>query len=264
MNIIVCVKAVLDPDLPPVRFAIDRKNKLVVPPEGMPYVINPYDALAVEAAVRIKEKEGGHITVIGLGDKSWDVVIRKTLAMGADEAAIICDPAFTGADSFETAYILTKAVQKIGSFDLILCGRQASDWDNGVVGSIMAEYLDLPMVTRIKGVEVTGNKLMVQRAIMNGNETYELDLPALLTVSNEFGQARIPLGRGIIMAARKNIPLWNLSDLGCDAARVGADAVKNKIHDIYLPSYERKCEMVTGTDLSGAVDRLAKIVVSSC
>jgi len=143
MEIIVCIKQILDPDLPPAKFMVDKERNKVIPPEGIPFVINPYDALAVEAALKIKDEKGGKITVITIGDKSTEDIVRKALAMGADEGLIISDTIFEESDSFAVGYILAQGIKKIGRYDLILCGRQAADWDNGVVGSVVAEYLGI-------------------------------------------------------------------------------------------------------------------------
>jgi len=261
MEIIVCIKPVLDPDLPPVKFRIDPEKNRVIPPEGMPWVINPYDAQAVEAALRIKETKGGKITVLTLGDSSAEGVLRKALAMGADEAVILADPAFDGSDGFGTAYLLAQAIQKNGKYDLILCGRQAADWDMGMVGSVLAEYLGISVVTRAKAIDVLEGKLRVERAVTNGHETFEVQLPAVITVSNEFGQARIPKGWGIINAAKKKIPIWDANQLGGDLAKMGRGAVRNNLHKLYVPSYERHCEMIGGADPKEAAASLAKRIV---
>ena len=258
MEIIVCVKPVLDPDLPPAKFAVDPKSNRVIPPEGIPPVMNPYDALAVEAALRIKEaKKAGKVTVLTVGDAGADNVIRKALAMGADEAVVLSDPAFAESDGFATARILAQAIQKLGKYDLILCGRQAADWDQGIVGSALAEFLGIPVVTRAKAVYAGEGKVTVERITANGSETLEVALPALITVSSEFGQARIPSGWGIIKAAKKPIPAWGASQVGVELAGVGNAGVRNSLVKLFIPSYQRKCEMVTGETPVEAAAKLA-------
>jgi len=257
MEIIVCIKPVLDPDLPPVKFRVDPEKNRVIPPEGFPLVLNPYDALAVEAALRIKEAQGGKVTVITVGNASDEVVMRKAMAMGAEEGLILSDPAFEESDGFATAYLLVQAIKKIGNYDLILCGRQAADWDVGMVGSVIAEYLGISVVTRAKEVKVLDGKLRVERAVTTGYETFEVVLPAVVSISNEFGQARIPSGWGIINAARKKIPIWDAAQLGCDLSKVGKGAVRNKLLKLSIPSYERKCQMIGGKDAAEAAALLA-------
>lgn len=262
MEIIVCIKPILDPELPPAKFAVDDKKNQVIPPEGMPFVMSPYDTLAVEAALRLKEAKGGKVTVLTLGTKFTEDVMRKAIAMGADEGFILNDPAFEGSDGFATAYILTQAVKKIGTFDLILCGRQAADWDAGIVGSVMAEYLGIPVVIRAKSIDVKDGKLKVERVIANGSEVFEVPIPALVTVSNEMGQARIPAGRGIIVAARKQFPKWGAADVGADASKTGSASVRNSLVKLFIPSYQRMCEMVSGKDPAETAATLAEKILA--
>jgi len=262
MEIIVCIKPILDPELPSAKFAVDGEKNQVIPPEGMPFVISPYDALAVEAALRLKEVKGGKVTVLTLGTKFTEDVMRKAIAMGADEGFILNDPAFEGSDGFATAYILTQAIRKIGAFDLILCGRQAADWDEGIVGSAMAEYLGIPVVIRAKSIEAQDGKLKVERVVASGSEVFEVALPALVTLSSEMGQPRIPAGRGIIIAAKKQFPRWGAADIGAEGSKTGHAAARNSLVKLYIPSYQRMCELVTGKDPAEAVARLAEKILA--
>lgn len=246
MEIIVCIKQILDPDLPPSKFTIDAQKNGVLPPEGIPAVINPYDALALEAALRIKEKSGGQITVLTIGDPKAEEMMRKALAMGADEGRIISAPALEGLDSFATAFLLSQAIRKIGKFDLILCGRQAADWDSGAVGSVLAEYLGIPVVVRAKEISALNGKVTVESVSSAGSEIMEVLLPALVTVSNELGKARIPSGWGIIKAAKKEIPVWSLETIGVDQSSTDKLAPRNKLLKLSAPSMERICEFVKG------------------
>jgi electron transfer flavoprotein beta subunit len=262
MEIIVCIKPVLDPELPPAKFAVDTKKNEVIPPEGMPFVMSPYDALAVEAALKIKEAKGGKVTVLTMGTKFTEDVMRKSIAMGADEGFVLTDAAFEGSDGFSTAYILTQAVKKIGAFDLILCGRQAADWDAGVVGSAMAEYLGLSLVIRAKSIEAQDGKLKVERVTASGSEIFEVPLPALVTLSSEMGQARIPTGRGIIIAAKKQFPKWGAADVSAETAKTGSAAARNSLVKLFIPAYQRTCEFVTGKDPAEAAAALAEKILA--
>lgn len=261
MEIIVCVKKVLDPDLPPSKFTVDIEKNRVIPPEGIPFVINPYDAVAVEAALRINEEKEGHITILTLGDKTAEDIVRKALAMGADEGLILSDPSFEESDGFGVAYILSQAIRKRGKYDLILCGRQAVDWDMGMVGPAIAEYLGLPVVTLAKSIQASDGKVNVERVTMNGSEMFEVKLPALVTVSNELGQARIPSGWGIIKAAKKEIPVWTAREIEIDPSRIGKGSVRNQLLRLCVPSYERKCEFISGKDIKEVVAKLASKIV---
>jgi electron transfer flavoprotein beta subunit len=246
LNIIVCVKQVLDPQIPPAKFKIDSEVKRVLPPEGIPPVMNPYDAQAVELALKLKEKHTGKITVLTIGNEASAAVVKHALSMGADEGFVLVDKTFEGSDSFSTAYILTKAIQKVGSYDLILCGRQAADWDEGMVGSILAENLNLPLVTLAQSVEANGKDLKVKRGILDGFQLFQVTMPALITVSNEIGQPRLPSGWGIISAARKKIPVWTAADIAAEPSQIGDNAARRKLVKLFSPERERKCEILAG------------------
>ena len=154
MNMIVCCKQVIDPEAPPASFKVDASSNTVVPPPGVPPVISPFDENAVEAALQIKDAQGGKITAISLGVNLTRDVVKKPLSMGADELVLLEDEAFVDGDSWSTAYALAMAIKKIGEYDIIFCGRQAADWDSGQVGSGIAEILGLPSVTLARKIEV--------------------------------------------------------------------------------------------------------------
>jgi electron transfer flavoprotein beta subunit len=257
MNIIVCIKQILDPEMPPAKFKIDAEAKKVIAPEGIPLVVSPFDEQAVEAALRIKDGQEAKITAITMGLESAKDAIKHVLSMGIDEGIILSDEAFEGSDSFSTAHVLSRAIEKIGGYDLILCGRQAADWDAGQVGSIVAEELEIPVVTLARKVEAADGRIRVERVIPDGYEVVEAPLPAVVTVSSEIGQARLPTGRGIVMAARKSIPVWRAEEIGCDLSRVGAGAARSETVALYLPSQERKGEIIGGENGAEAAVNLA-------
>ncbi|MEE9202162.1 MAG: electron transfer flavoprotein subunit beta/FixA family protein, partial [Dehalococcoidia bacterium] len=189
-NMIVCAKQVPDPEAPPGSLKVDSAaNKVVLPPSVSP-VISPFDEQAVEAALRIKDAQGGTITVITLGNNLQRDVVKKPLSMGADELILLEDPAFEGGDAWSTATALAAAIKKVGDYDLIFCGRQAADWDAGQVGLGLAEMLGLPVVSVAQKVEVMDGKARVERVIPDGYEVVETPTPALITVSNEVGEPR--------------------------------------------------------------------------
>ena len=144
MNIVVCVKQVIDPEAPPASFKIDAANNAVVPPSGVSPVLDPYAEYAVEAALRLKDSVGGKVTAVSQGPSHIRDVIKKPLGMGADELILLEDEVFADGDSWSTAYALAMAIKKIGEYDLILCGREASDSNSGQVGSGLAEILSVP------------------------------------------------------------------------------------------------------------------------
>jgi electron transfer flavoprotein beta subunit len=258
MNIIVCVKQIQDPEIPVSKFRLDEGNKKVIPPEDIPPVINPYDEMAVELAIRIKERHGGRITVLTVGDNSAARVVKHALAMGADEGIVLQDPVFEDSDSFGTAYILSQAMRKIDDYDLILCGRQAADWDEGLVGVILAEILELPVVTLAESVDLIEGRLQVKRVMLDGSQVFSVPPPAVLTVSHETGQPRLPSGWGIISASRKEIPVWDAIAIGADKSRTGAGASRKNLIKLFIPVKERKCEMIEAETTEEAAGKLAE------
>jgi electron transfer flavoprotein beta subunit len=247
MNIVVCVKQVIDPEAPPASFKIDAASNKVVPPPGVPPVIDPYGEYAIEAALRIKDTLGGKITAISLGINQLRDVIKKPLSMGADELVLLEDEAFTEGDSWSTAYALAMAIKKIGDYDLILCGREASDLNSGQVGSGIAEILGLPSIALAQKIDIIDDaKAKVERVTADGYEVLEVSLPALITVSNELGEPRYPTIKGIMAAKKKEPIIWNPADIGVDPAQVGAAGKRTKILKLFQPVLEGEVEIVEG------------------
>ncbi|OGP54486.1 MAG: hypothetical protein A2Y65_09290 [Deltaproteobacteria bacterium RBG_13_52_11] len=246
MNMIVCCKQILDPEAPPASFKIDSSTHTVIPPPGFPPVISPFDLNAVEAALRIKDTLGGKITVLSLGNNLLSEVVKKPLSMGADELILLEDEAFGGGDSWSTAYALAMAIKKIGTYDIIFCGRQAADWDSGQVGPGIAELLEIPSITLAKDVDVVDGKARVGRALDDWYEVIETQLPALITVSNELGEPRYPTMKGIMAATKKQPVRWKPADIGLEPAKTGAAGRWTRIVKLFQPVREAKCEIVSG------------------
>jgi len=246
VNMIVCVKQVIDPEAPPSSFKVDEASNKVLPPAGVPPVISPFDENAVEAALRIKDARGGKITVLSMGVNLLREVVKKPLSMGADELVLLEDEAFVGGDSWSNARALAMAIRKIGQYDLIFCGRQAADWDDGQVGSGIAEILGLPSVTLARKIDAADGKARVERVTADGYEVIEVSLPALITVSNELGEARYPTIKGI-MAAKKIEPLvWKPADIGLEPAESGAAGRRVNLEKLYQPAHEGECDIIEG------------------
>jgi electron transfer flavoprotein beta subunit len=256
MNMIVCCKQISDPEAPPASFKIDAAANKVVPPPNVPLVTSPFDANAVEAALKIKDKHAGSkITILSMGS-SLDVKVAKNpLSMGADELVLLDDKAFEGTDSWSTAYVLAQAIKKIGAFDVVFCGRQAADWDAGQVGSGIAQFLGLPIVTLAKKVEIADGKAKVERVIADGYQVVEVTLPAVITVSNEVGEPRIAKLQGIMAAAKKLPIVWKPADINVDAAKLAER--KYKLLKLFQPVRESKVEFVTADSPAEAGIKLA-------
>jgi electron transfer flavoprotein beta subunit len=259
MNMIVCVKQVIDPEAPPASFKIDdTTNKAVM--QGVPPVIDPYGEFAVEASLKIKDANDGKITVISMGVNLLRDVVKKPLAMGADELVLLEDEAFAGGDGWSIAYALAMAIKKIGDYDLILCGREASDTNAGQTGSGIAEILGLPSVILIRKVDITDGKAKVERVTADGYEVVEVPLPVVLTVSNEVGEPRYPTIKGI-MAAKKIEPIiWKPDDIGVEPAQVGSAGKRAKMVKLFQPVHEGECELAEGeTPEEAAVNLTLKL-----
>jgi len=256
MNVIVCVKQVIDPEAPPASFKIDAaSNKAVM--QGVPPVVDPYGEYAVEASLKIKEANGGKITAVSMGAKLLREVVKKPLSMGADELILLEDEAFVDGDSWSTAYAIAMAIKKIGEYDVILCGREASDTNAGQTGSGIAEILGLPSVTLAKKIDITDSTAKVEKVTADGYEVVEVSLPAVITVSNEIGEPRYPTIKGI-MAAKKIEPVvWKPADIGVESSQIGASGQRAKILKLFQPVHEGKCEIAEGDTPEEAAANLA-------
>ena len=257
MNIIVCVKQVIDPEAPPASFKIDPSSDKVVPPPGVSPVIDPYAEYAIEAALRVKDAVGGKITAISLGAKQLRDIVKKPLAMGADELILLEDEAFDEGDSWSTAYALAMSIKKLGDYDIIFCGREASDWNAGQVGPGIAEILGLPSVTLAKKIDITNSKARVERVTDQGYDVVEVSLPALITVSNEIGEPRYPTIRGIMAAKKKEPVTWKPADIRVEASQLGAAGRRTRLLKLFQPVRKGKCEIIGGENLEEAAVNLA-------
>ncbi|MGE4358114.1 MAG: electron transfer flavoprotein subunit beta, partial [Candidatus Omnitrophota bacterium] len=231
MNIIVCIKQV--PDTTEVK--IDPQTNTLIR-EGVASIINPFDMYAIEEGIRLKEKYGGKVTVISMGPPQAEEALREAISLGCDEAILITDRAFAGSDTWATSYTLAKAIEKIGDFDLIICGKQAIDGDTAQVGPGISAHLDIPQVTYVKKIEeikigepqsdITGGTsnqiiMRVERMVEEGYEVIEVPLPCLITVVKEINEPRLPSLKGKLRAKSAEIKKWGILDLGLDKKEVG-------------------------------------------
>jgi electron transfer flavoprotein beta subunit len=242
MNIIVCVKQVIDPEAPPASFKIDTTSNRAEMKGASP-VIDPYGEYAVEAALKLKDASGGKVTVISLGVNLLREVVKKPLAMGADELILLEDEVFANCDTWLTAQALALAIKKKGDFDLILCGREASDTNAGQTGPIIAEILGIPCIILARKIESGDKTIKIERVNSSGYDVIESPLPAVITVSNEIGQARYPTIKGI-MAAKKIEPIiWKSTDIGLENLTANK---RIKLQKLFQPVHETKCEFASG------------------
>ena len=173
---------------------------------------------------------------------------------------LLDDPLFENLDSFGTAYVLSKAIQKIGAFDLILCGRQAADWGAGQVGSILAEVLGIPIVTLACNIEAIDKSVKIKRMVKDGYEVLEVPMPSVITVSSEIGLPRLPGGMGLMMARRKVIPTWKAQDIGAESSKLDKTNAHTEVTGLSVPNRKTQCEFISGTPGEAAGALAQKIV----
>src|SRR5512139_3955147 len=253
MNIVVLVKQV--PNTTEVR--IDPKTGNLIR-EGVESVINPEDRHAMEAALRIKDGQEAQVIVLSMGPPQAIETVCECLAMGADEGILLTDRAFAGADTWATSSTLGKAIETIGPFDLVLCGRQAIDGDTAQIGPQVADYLKVPQVTYVIGIEEIKEKsIVVKRRLEDGYERVECDLPALLTVIGEMNTPRYPLVSRLIDACREKAPIktWNAADIGVQTRDIGLEGSLTHVIKTFAPKLQRQTEMIQG-DAKSAVKTL--------
>ncbi len=236
MNVVVCLKQV--PGITEVK--IDPQTNTLIR-QGIKNIINPFDTYALEEGVRIKERGGGKITVISMGPPQAEEALREALSLGADEAILLSDKVFAGADTLATACTLTGAINKLGQYDVIICGRQTVDGDTGQVGPELAEMLGIPFVAYVSKIEEIANGHMrVQRMIEEGHEVIEAPLPAVITVVKEINAPRLPSLRGITKSKSALIPVWTAQDLAIDQNMVGLAGSATRVIKIFFP--QRTCQ----------------------
>jgi electron transfer flavoprotein beta subunit len=241
-NIIVCMKQVLDPEIPLSLFRIDPEAKQAIQPKAMPPVLSPFDENALEAALRIKDSQEADVTVISLGKKLTRAVVSSALAAGADRLVLLQDEAFDEFNTYLTADAIAAAVRKLGQFDLILCGLQAADTNTGQVGTGVASILGIPCITEARKVELDGDTVRVEKTLPDGSEVIEAPAPVVVTVGYEVGALREPGVEAFMSAAKKPVTTWNAGELGIETAGTG----RFSFIRMDEPARESKCEMLEG------------------
>lgn len=251
MKILVCIKQV--PDAKDVR--LDPKTNTLAR-EGVESIMNPYDRHALEEAVAIKEKQGGVVTVITMGPPQAEAVLREAIACGADEGVLISDRAFAGADTWATSYTLAQAVQTLGGFDLILCGKQAIDGDTAQVGPGLACRLRLPFAACIqKTRKVTAQAIEVERMMDDGFDVLRLPLPALMTVVKDINEPRVASLKGKMKAKKAVIQQLSAADIGADPQCIGLAGSPTQVVRVFSPEPRGDRKIFSGS-VAEQVDQL--------
>lgn len=243
MNIVVCIKQV--PDSATIR--MDRERMTIVR-EGVESIINPLDSVALEAALELRAKAGGEVTVLTMGPPKSESALRESMAAGADYGILLTDPAFRGADTLATSRVLAAAISKMDSFpDLILCGMQTIDSDTGHVGPQVAEELDVPHVCGVNEIRLEHKHVIARRVTDGFLQTVRVQLPALLAVDHGLSPVKdVPLGAMETAFSQKEITVWGLDSLGLKREEVGFEGSATRVWKLTPPEPKRDGEMVSG------------------
>jgi len=243
MKIIVCVKQVPDTNevkIDPVKGTLIR--------DGIPSILNPDDANALEEALALKDKYTDvKVTVLTMGPPQAEEILRECLAMGADDVILLSDRAFAGADTWATSNTIAAAIRKIGEYDIVFAGRQAIDGDTAQVGPQIAERIGIPQVSYVQNFKIDGDEIIVQRQLEDGHEVIKVKKPVLLTAIKELNEPRYISMKGIFNAYKKSITTWTLSDLDIEKHQVGLDASPTNVLRSFTPEPKGEGIMIKGT-----------------
>ncbi|KPK01338.1 MAG: electron transfer flavoprotein subunit beta [Nitrospira bacterium SG8_35_4] len=257
MNIVVCIKQV--PDTADIRINPETNTLMR---EGVPSIINPFDLNALEAGIQIREQTGGKVTVLTMGPPQAEAALREALSMGADEAVLLSDRAFAGADTWATSYTLARAIDKIGA-DIIFCGKQAIDGDTAQVGPETAEFMGIPHIAYVRKIEEVNEKsIRVQRLMDEGYDVVQSSIPVLLTVVKELNQPRMPSLKGKIAAKKAEIKKLGMADIEADENSLGLKGSPTQVKNIFAPQTKAERKMIEGSpeeQVDNLIEELKKI-----
>lgn len=258
MHIVVCVKQIIDPEIPTEQFKLDPVTKRQVR-GGLSLVISAYDQNALEVALQLKEKVGGTVTALSLGEPEAQGAVKSAMGMGADAGVLVTDPALTGSDPFGVAHILAKVIRRIGVPDLVLVGCVSGDTGDKVMGPLLAEELGLPCLTFVSRIEVREGKAAARRIVEDGYEVVEAPLPLVASIlSDDSNVPRYSKLKDIMVAARKTVPVWKAADLGVEMASVGAAGQRLQLREVTIPQRDSRCELMNGDTPAEQAERLAE------
>ncbi len=256
MTVIVCLKQV--PEIAEVK--IDPNTNTLVR-EGVESIINPFDLYAIEEAVRIKERKGSvQVIALTMGPPQAESALREAIALGCDEAILLSDKAFAGSDTWATSNTLARSIEKIGNYDLIICGKQAMDGDTAQVGPGIACHLTIPQITYVKKIEkLDKGFIRAERMTEEGYEVIESSLPTLITVVKEINEPRIPSLKGKLRAKKTEIMCWNAEDLDIDRNKIGLDGSPTQVIKIFTPPPRKGGQILKG-GIPEAVNKLVDLL----
>ena len=258
MNILVCIKHILDPEVPVRDFSIDSSG-LQANPACANQVTNIFCENALETALKLKDSNGGKITLVSLGPQSVEDSLRKGLAMKADEAVMILNDTGDIPDSAATAKTLGAAIKKLGAFDLILTGRESGDWGAGQTGGLLAEELGLPYTAFVDEISPEGDdRVILRQQTDTGWRMYSAPKPAVASITNsDHNLPRIPKTRDIILANRKPVTTWTLADLDISQEQFSASQLNARVRQLSIPEEKGDCQFIEGDTTEEKIQELA-------
>ena len=256
VRILVCIKQAVDVS----QVKVDAATRRLITVDA-PKKISDFDKNALEEAIRIKEKLGGEVFTVTVGPEDAKTTVREALAMGADKAYLISDPIFENSDTLATSYILAEAIKKIGPFDLILCGEASIDSFSAQVGPRLAERLGIPLIAYARKLSLEGDTVTAERGLEDCSETVKAKMPALVTVTKEINEPRIPSLMAIMKASKKEIVLWKAADIGVASEKVGKSGSGVQVLDVLVPKVERKKIVIKGETAAEIAEKLAKALI---
>ena len=263
MNIIVCLKQILDPEIPVRDFRVDAEKREAVRGNAN-LVTNIFCENALETALQFREKSGADVKITALvfGADSAEDSLRKALAMKADNAVLVANDGATNPDPLAVAQVLAAAIRKLGSFDLVMVGRESGDWGVGQTGGLLAEELGVSSVSFVDQIERNGDGLLLKRQTDNGWERVEAKTPLVVTITNnDQNVPRIPKTRDIMMSSRQPITKLTLEDIGVNAAEIRSGGSYYEIVELAIPVKDINCEFVSGDTLEQEVEQLAQKII---
>jgi len=256
VKIIACIKQALDVT----ELKVDSATRQVITVDA-PRKISDFDKNALEEAVRLKEKLGGEVIVVTVSPEDATMTLREALAMGADKAYMVSDPSFEKSDTLVTSHILSEAIKKLGEIDLILCGEASVDSYSAQVGPRLAERLGVPQITYVRKLSLDGNIVTAERSLEDCYETVRAKTPALVTVTAEINEPRIPSLMAIMKATKKEIVAWKAGDLGILQEKVGEKGSAIQVTEVLAPKVERRKIVIKGETVEEIAEELAKALI---
>jgi electron transfer flavoprotein beta subunit len=254
MRIIVTIKQVPDTN----NVSIDKKTG-TLKREGIPSIINPDDKHAIEAAVKLKEKFNATVSILTMGPPQAKQALKEALAMGADDAWLLSDRKFAGADTLATAYTLSRAIRRMGEYHIIMCGRQAIDGDTAQVGPQLAGFLDIPQITYVCDLDINPEESCLVATRETDEEVHKVkaQFPVLITAIKELNEPRYPSINGIFSSADTKINILTAADLAVEEDRLGLQGSPTQVYKTFTPGARGECQKLTGTFKENAVQAVA-------